>query len=224
MADQDAAAAQGDTDTAVADDKPADNTLLGDSSDAAGKDQDQTAAKDQPKAKEPDATPAAQDSKSEPEGKKAPESYDIKLSDDSVIEEADVTVVSDLSRELDLTNEQAVKVAALVDGVVSRHFDQTVAELGKTTAEWRQKVESDPEIGGKNLDSTVQFAKAALAKFGNEGLMEVLNETGLGNNPEMVRFVANIGKAMEDDSFVSSAGGKAGEEKTQAKTLYPELP
>lgn len=54
-------------------------------------------------------------------------------------------------------------------------------------------------------------------KFGSPELKQYLNETGLGNHPELVRIFANIGKAMSEDGLVT---GNSGGVKSAADVLF----
>jgi hypothetical protein len=57
--------------------------------------------------------------------------------------------------------------------------------------------------------------------FGTPELRTLLNESGLGNHPEVIRMMYRAGKAISEDRFVApSAGGPTGS-KDFAKSLYP---
>ncbi|MEC7472463.1 MAG: hypothetical protein VX946_03765 [Pseudomonadota bacterium] len=51
----------------------------------------------------------------------------------------------------------------------------------------------------------------AIEKFGSPELRQVLNDSGLGNHPELVKFCHRIGKAISDDSLV--LGGTQGKDE-----------
>jgi hypothetical protein len=46
-----------------------------------------------------------------------------------------------------------------------------------------------------------------MQQFGTPELKAALEQTGMGNHPELVRLFAKVGKAMGEDSLV--AGGKS---------------
>ena len=46
--------------------------------------------------------------------------------------------------------------------------------------------------------------------------------TGAGNHPEVIRFVARVGRATAEDRFVVAAGASAGTSRSAAEVLYPE--
>jgi hypothetical protein len=55
--------------------------------------------------------------------------------------------------------------------------------------------------------------------FATPELRTLLNESGLGNHPEIIRAFYRAGKAISEDGFV--AGGHKATDKGDAKRLYP---
>ncbi len=64
---------------------------------------------------------------------------------------------------------------------------------------WAQATKADPEIGGKNLKDSLMFARYALDHFGDVELYDFLDDTGLGNHPEVIRMFKRVGEAAEGD-------------------------
>ena len=76
--------------------------------------------------------------------------------------------------------------------------------------------DADP---GFAVDATLAAGKQALNQFGTPELVNLLNHTGLGSNPEFVRFCAKVGKAMAEDSF--HRGGSKSEADGMPSRLFP---
>jgi hypothetical protein len=57
--------------------------------------------------------------------------------------------------------------------------------------------------------------------FGTPQLRELLNESRLGNNPEMIRFMYRAGKAISQDKFVAGGPARPDGARDPAKFLYP---
>lgn len=81
--------------------------------------------------------------------------------------------------------------------------------------EWKTTYEKDPEIGGDKRVETEAAATRALRAFGNEQLVELLdiydaernpNGLGLGNHPEVMRFLAKAGSVLSEDGHVAGDG------------------
>lgn len=59
---------------------------------------------------------------------------------------------------------------------------------------------------GKAYDEKMNMAKNAALEFGGEDLMNLLDSTGLGNEPAVIKAFANIGKAIMNDEIVGGGG------------------
>ena len=57
---------------------------------------------------------------------------------------------------------------------------------------------------GQAFDERLGHARSAVTQFGGDDLKAILDSSGLGDNPVVVRAFANIGKAMADDSLYQS--------------------
>lgn len=129
---------------------------------------------------------------------RTPVEYDIKLPEGAIKGE----LLEDLkafAKEKGLTNEDAQKLADL--GVKqSQGFVAQLAEAQKTqTAEWAAATTADKDIGGDKLPENLATAKKALDNFGTPEFKKLLNDSGLGNHPEIVRFMVKAGKAISED-------------------------
>lgn len=68
--------------------------------------------------------------------------------------------------------------------------------------QWAAQIKADKELGGDNYDKTVATAIKAVEQYGTPELRSLLNETGIGNHPELVKFCHRIGKALSEDGLV----------------------
>lgn len=119
-----------------------------------------------------------------------------------------------LAKDLNLTQEQAQK---LIELDVKRH-QSTGDALQQASAEWAESAKTDAEFGGDKLPESLASAKKALDAFGTPELRTLLNETGLGNHPDVIRFMVRAGKAISEDGFVSGARGAGN--AASAQSLY----
>ncbi len=156
-----------------------------------------------------------------PAPNEATEKYDLKLPEGTVLDPSNLEAISDFAKSLKLTNEQA---QALVDNKVAS--DKAYAELlaeaqEKQTAEWKQAVLRDPEIGGEAAAKNAEVALRVLKRFGTDSLMQELETTGYGNHPELTRLLVRIGKAAGDDTLISPPKGPSIPKKTE-DIFYPK--
>lgn len=206
--DAPATIATGTTPAATETGKPADDASAA-KPDATGKPAEGT----------PDPTKAAE-GKTEAEKTGAPEKYEFKLPDGVTMDDGLLKAAEPVLRELNLTNEQANKLAGVVAAV--RQADAKAAEeaFAAQAETWVGQVKSDPTMGGQHFDSTVLAAQKAVSAFGSPDLKALLTETGLGNHPEVVRFCAQIGKAISEDKLNRPADVSSTNVTDAAAKLY----
>jgi hypothetical protein len=151
----------------------------------------------------------------------APEKYELKLGENTPLDQSDVDKVAAYARERGLSNEQAQAILdqrhEAATGVTQRQQDMLAAARTK----WANDTKGDPEIGGTNFDGTLANVKLVMDKFAPEGsgFRSLLDASGYGNHPEFVRFVNAIGKAMREDKPVTQGAGTGGQ-RTHADVLY----
>lgn len=159
--------------------------------------------------------PADGDAPAAPEAPVIPETYELTLPEgmDAVDTEV-LEAATPVFKELGLTNETASKLLPAAKMLVERARDATIEQLTNAgnahKAELLASAKADPEIGGdKWQQSTVNALKGLEAMGFAEGhpFRQRLNETGFGNDPDMIRTFAAIGvKYGEGGQFVRGDG------------------
>jgi len=141
-----------------------------------------------------------------------PEKYDLKLSEGSLLSADMLEKVSQYSKELKLTNEQAQTVLAEREEAVASYVEER-------NQRWANEAKGDKEIGGEKLTESVEMSKRVVERFGPEIKAE-LYATGFGNSPNVIRFLTRIGKAMSDDQLVIR-GAQGIEKPPIEERFYP---
>ena len=140
-----------------------------------------------------------------PEG--APDKYEFNSKVADAPDELDpevLTAFGDVAKELNLPQEAAQKVLDKVAPVIQARQAKAIEQ---TKLEWANQSKSDEEFGGESLTENLDVAKASLDTFGTDALKTLLSETGLGNHPELIRFMYRAGKAISEDSYVGNSEG-----------------
>lgn len=137
-----------------------------------------------------------------PEG--APEAYDFQTPEGSDLdaESSAVQAFSEVAKKLNLTQEQAQSV---LDGVAPALKQQNEGYIENLRSEWVNSVKSDPEIGGDKLPENLGKAVQVLDTYGTPELKSLLGETGLGDNPEIIRFLVRTHQDIGEDRFLTGA-------------------
>lgn len=179
------------------------------------------AADGTPPAADPNATGNEPDKKPD-EGKPAPrapaEYADFTLPDGATLAPEVKAMLTDAAKNLDLTQEQAQKLVEL-DLKRNQQFTERVNAQG---TQWLNELPSDKEFGGEKLSENLAIATKAIDAFGTPELKKLLNETRLGNHPELIRVFYRAGKAISQDSrFVAGGSGNQPAKGDAAAALYP---
>jgi hypothetical protein len=146
--------------------------------------------------------------------------YEFKLPNGMELDTAARDAFLPLAKELKLSPEQAQKFADLKVADVQRQAEAWQSQQ----AQWVDQVKADPEVGGDNLEKSLAFAKAAVDFIADPELTNLLNTTGYGNHPTLVKAFVKIGKQLAPDSFV---GGKrepaANTDDAKLARMYPSM-
>ena len=149
----------------------------------------------------------------------APEKYEFKAPDGMDLDTEAVAAFEPLARELNLSQEAAQKLVDIYASRMSAFASAQQEQALQQRQGWEAAVRSDKDLGGQNLESTLNAGKQALKQFGTPELVNLLNHTGLGSNPEFVRFCATVGKAMAEDTFHRGGSGSVAGDPSQR--LFP---
>lgn len=89
--------------------------------------------------------------------------------------------------------------ARLEDLVRRREEEQRARWLSRVDA-WRDEVARDAELGGERLEASIARAQLALGRFDESGRIgRLLQTSGYGNHPDIVRFFNRLADAVMED-------------------------
>jgi len=123
-------------------------------------------------------------------------------------------IMSPVLREAGITDKQFAKLAPAYYEVEVARMQREAREVDQQIESWREEVRDDPQIGGDNLAETGQMCKTALSRLcdneeHHKDVVELLQDTGIGNHRAIVRLLRNAGMRLSDDTFVGAASGAA---------------
>jgi hypothetical protein len=108
---------------------------------------------------------------------------------------------------------------------------EDITNLYKTTWEkqkitWKEAFLKDPEIGGNRFQTTVDSALGFIRTHGGTAEQQtefrnLMESSGLGNHPAMIRLLANAGKAMSEGAPLA-ATKPVSVKQSKVATLYGE--
>lgn len=160
---------------------------------------------------------------------KVPEAYELTAPEGLTLDEEAVTFATPIFKELGLSNEDANKLLPAAAQLVQRTQDQMnqqyEMQVAATRKEWLDSARADPEIGGPNWKESLAVGAKALDLLGapkGSPFRDLLNDSGLGNHPEVIRIFAKVGRAIGDDPQFLRSNGAHQPKRDRAETLYPE--
>ena len=123
---------------------------------------------------------------------------------------------SEAAKELKLPQEAA---QALIDKMVPAMEANNVAMLDTMRGAWKQQTIADVDLGGPKLAETIATAKRGLEFAGTPALKKLLDDSGLGNHPEVIRAFHKVGAAIGQDGNLVN-GSPPQPQKSLAERLY----
>lgn len=134
-------------------------------------------------------------------------------------------------KEAGITQAQLDKLAPVVPAIQEAALKQLNDGFSKTRADWSKQATEDPEIGGAKLDETKLLAAKALDHFGARSEIKdgketnefrvLLNESGLGNHPVMLKIFRNVGAAISEDANLVRNTQETSARKSREEINYP---
>lgn len=107
-----------------------------------------------------------------------------------------INTFKDKFHELGLSSKQASGLMDYYFNDVVKNHETMQDNNSKTLEEATQTLRND---FGRDFDLNIELARGALRKFGDDNLISMLEESGLGNNPDLIKAFANVGRMVSED-------------------------
>lgn len=167
---------------------------------------------------EGDASQKKEDAKAKTDT--APEKYEaFKLPEGMAVKPEMLDKFHALAKGYNLSQEKAQDLVALGADLVKQVEDDNAKKWTEIRDGWVKEIKSDQEFGGQKLQETVTRAQRTLKKYGGENMIQFLEKTGYGDNPDLIRMLAKIDRDMGEDRIIDGKPGQ-GAEKSAAEVLY----
>ena len=152
----------------------------------------------------------------------APEAYaDFTMPEGIEIDTKAVEVFAPKFKELGLSQEQAQGLVNIQAGLVKAREGEAQSAYEDTVKGWEDTVKADKNLGGDNYNETKRLSALALAKVpGGEGLSAHLDTYGTGSQPDMVKFLTEVGKMVDEDG-PGTGGDPVTDPKPRHEIMYP---
>ncbi len=114
-------------------------------------------------------------------------------------------------------NEITREYAQHIKDAAVNHQKNLMAKYNEIKDDWRK--ESMEEFK-TDFKKTLKSSGTAIKKFGSQELVDLLNDTGVGNHKEVIKCFAKIGKYFVEDGVVD---GEASTKGSTEDVLYPSM-
>ncbi len=158
-----------------------------------------------------------------------PDSYQLTAPEGLTLDAQAIEAATPMFRELGLSNDAANKLmpvaAQFAQGITEKINQQIISQVQTERKAWLDSARADPEIGGAHWNRTIATAASALDSLGlarGSPFRVLLDESGLGNHPEMIRAFAKVGQAIGEDNDFTRGSRAPITRKGAAETLYPD--
>lgn len=150
-----------------------------------------------------------------------PDKYEFKFEGMEIDQEV-ADKFTPLAKELGLSQEKAQQIAGLGESLVKKTIERVTQQNAKAWQEerdnWVKTAKSDPEIGGAKFNETLERSHQVIRKYSDkQGGFQKLMDMGFGDNPELIRMLAKIGKDLGEDQLVE---GKSTNQEPIQNRLY----
>jgi hypothetical protein len=145
-----------------------------------------------------------------------PEKYEFRAPEGLRLDDAVLGAFSEVAKELALPQDAAQKV---IDKMAPVFAARQAEQLKALSESWVQASVADKEFGGEKIAEHLAVAKKALDELATPELRKLLDETGLGNHPEVIRVFYRAGKRLSEDTVVG--GRRTASPTGDIRSLYP---
>lgn len=154
--------------------------------------------------------------------------YDLKLPDGSTLDAKVTERLSSFAKERKIAPDVAQQALEFVNTEFSSHLDEVLTAHqpgGAAWVEqdkiWRGAALADPALGNGSaatLKVVEEKAKKAAATFFPKTVLDFLESSGMGSNPDLLKGLVAIADAMGEKPPITGAlGGEEPEESTASK-------
>ena len=153
-----------------------------------------------------------------------PDTYEITTSTGEQLEGEDLDKLNQVCKKAGITQKQAQMLFSAYENDVSNFNQQLQSSYNQQLQSWRDAVMNDRELGQENFEKTKANIKNVISRFGSSELSDFLNKSGLGYNPDFVRFVNKVGSLISNDNnFIGGNSNPQVSEADRQKEMLMKL-
>lgn len=133
--------------------------------------------------------------------------YEVKLPQDRNANPETIAKFKEAAHKAGLLPKQAQEMLGWYSeyeaNAVKAHQEATQANLTK-------ELDGLKKEWGEGYDKQIALARMAVREVGGNDFVEYMNKSGMGNDPQLIRFMAKMGKALGEDKLRGDTSGRMG--------------
>lgn len=176
--------------------------------------------KPEPEAKKPEPEAKPSEKPAAPAEPAKPEVFELEVPKDGLLTKEYVTQFQKDAIAAGLSKDEAKDLLDTQHRAVQDFDSRTKASVEQAKLEWRNQSRADTEIGGDNFNKTAELSRRVVEKFGNEAFRKLLDQSGFGNYPEVLRFLSKVGSAFSEDQLKAGNPSSGGTQKSREEILF----
>lgn len=133
---------------------------------------------------------------------------------DSVFAEDFQQQFNELAHKHNILPAQAQALVQYMNDAIKQHEEAQEQEQQSLI---ESQVEELKKEWGEGFTKNVMKAQTVVKLFGDDDLKQYLDESGLGNNTKLIKFLAKIGDSLKEDNFQTEAVGHLGISPSEAQ-------
>ncbi len=172
-----------------------------------------------------DAHEGAGDGASNPEGDAPPAEYDLEIPEGFQVNEESMGAFKALAGKHKLPPEAVKEIFSIytkeAEGARDAFQKQYVEALTVEHNEGLKAIKADPEFGGTQYKESQRYVGLALKKYGDDDFVASIKRRVMGNDPALFRFLARVGKPLDEPGPVASNAFTPEKPKSREEAMFP---
>lgn len=139
-----------------------------------------------------------------------------------------LALATPIMKEAGVTQEQAQKLLPAMIGMRQHWVEQdqkaTLDSAAQQRADWLKEAKADETVGGKNWNESMALSARALDALGHpkgSPFRELMDASGLGNHPSMIKVFRQVGELVGEDGVIRG-GSISTKQLSDAEKMYGE--
>lgn len=167
------------------------------------------------------------DEPAKPAAPSIPENYEIQPMEGYEVLPEVMETITPLLKKHNLSQEAAQELANVHMDIMQKQAAAMEKARSEMINQWVKDIKTDAEFGGAKYNENLALAKRGLRAIqppgeGKSELNVLLEASGMGNHPEIIKAFARIGKLVKEDSVLDKGAEGGIKTGVTARDMYPK--